>query len=169
MTRKMVSFNSILVRLKVDLDDHIEVMNQQFQFHTGSIKSNCPFKDGYECDRFNSILVRLKGCYRCTANRMWYGFNSILVRLKGLPDPPTTRPGPGFNSILVRLKVMRFIFLHRLQQSFNSILVRLKVVTSSLTRDCCLCFNSILVRLKGWTKRASRIHQKFVSIPYWFD
>ena len=61
----IVSFNSILVRLKALVEWVVVGGGTWFQFHTGSIKSLgdlVSFSVGEQC--FNSILVRLKAKIR---------------------------------------------------------------------------------------------------------
>ena len=98
-------FNSILVRLKATLNAPTALEYAEFQFHTGSIKSqlgSLVHPSTHAC--FNSILVRLKAMPVCRCSGHQVSFNSILVRLK----ENTLREGMvvlgRFNSILVRLK-----------------------------------------------------------------
>ena len=81
--RAYVRFNSILVRLKVDLYKKQKALKM--------------------C--FNSILVRLKAAGSVTPeNSVGVSFNSILVRLKAVENVPAVTAFICFNSILVRLK-----------------------------------------------------------------
>jgi hypothetical protein len=78
-----LSFNSILVRLKVRTDISWWYKTTQFQFHTGSIKSIACYKTLFSLSvGFNSILVRLKGYWKRWSWTPYISFNSILVRLK---------------------------------------------------------------------------------------
>ena len=54
-----------------------------FRFHTGSIKRLSLLPRVLPFFRFDSILVRLKGCVRCFQYVANSCFDSILVRLKG--------------------------------------------------------------------------------------
>ena len=78
-----MSFNSTLVRLKGGSRLLSKLEGNEFQFHTGSIKSRtsqCQSRIGNH--RFNSTLVRLKvGNVRKEHARV-VSFNSTLVRLK---------------------------------------------------------------------------------------
>ena len=60
----LISFNSILVRLKVSSFVLSETISTVFQFHTGSIKREQICKRDNKETSFNSILVRLKVSWR---------------------------------------------------------------------------------------------------------
>ena len=77
------SFNSIVVRLKVNLS----------AFNLSPLSS------------FNSIVVRLKAALMdALVGYFEYSFNSIVVRLKAKLPTEQARTYRGFNSIVVRLK-----------------------------------------------------------------
>ena len=125
-----LSFDSILVRLKVFCIEDAFCREQMFRFHTGSIK-RCPLHPSgpslWMC--FDSILVRLKVIRQDWHRAIYQCFDSILVRLKArrfnLPSNLTT---PLFRfhtgSIKSRCSISRVRWC---LPSFDSILVRLKV------------------------------------------
>ena len=108
IVRVLKSFDSILVRLKVELAEDYIVKTLEFRFHTGSIKSTEEFDAAsawqefrfhtgsikskalqislrHTITRFDSILVRLKVQDMTVLDRTLYAcFDSILVRLKAL-------------------------------------------------------------------------------------
>ena len=122
--------------------------------------------------RFNSMIVRLKGCSRRYEAYHLQSFNSMIVRLKEVVeelsveaiykrfqfyDSPIKRKVDGifskvvshsFNSMIVRLKgLVRDVFKGELS-CFNSMIVRLKDNSPSTTSKSYSCFNSMIVRLK---------------------
>ena len=85
--RQLVSFNSIVVRLKV-LDEHLdEAGGYVFQFHSGSIKS---IQSRGVCERgklFQFHSGSIKSPNHSHNPRGATRFNSIVVRLKGRVRP----------------------------------------------------------------------------------
>ena len=57
-----------------------------------------------QLQRFNSMIVRLKGLYRTASTPLSIGFNSMIVRLKEYSDTDADHGSNGFNSMIVRLK-----------------------------------------------------------------
>ena len=100
----MESFNSILVRLKVE-DNH---------------------RIGFGQQSFNSILVRLKDQCQCLYWETPVSFNSILVRLKAVVDDNMRVVLPGFQFHSGTIKRGRNLLPAKHTDCFNSILVRLK-------------------------------------------
>ena len=86
--KRLSRFDSILVRLKAQLNPTISFLHEPFLFHAGSIKSQPKGTQGPTRYRsFDSILVRLKA-KKVTFSGMTerFSFDSILVRLKDIPD-----------------------------------------------------------------------------------
>ena len=80
-----------------------------FQFHSGSIKSHeRNVARAIKFLGFNSIVVRLKVGMRAWCNWQHASFNSIVVRLKESGTYEGTPGQTSFNSIVVRLKDHRF-------------------------------------------------------------
>ena len=104
--KALKSFNSILVRLKVDLFIALPSSSACFNSILVRLKA-VPARHGdmLLLRRFNSILVRLKVWRGVISKVMSISFNSILVRLKGCVENRDCRYLASFNSILVRLKV----------------------------------------------------------------
>ena len=87
-SKKSISFNSIVVRLKETYSGTNSDTNNKFQFHSGTIKSKngSLASGGLIC--FNSIVVRLKDMMLTRTKKLRRSFNSIVVRLKvkGRPE-----------------------------------------------------------------------------------
>ena len=98
-------FNSTMVRLKVIYQQYKDFRQDIFQFHYGTIKSQCRGFYAPCWDNFNSTMVRLKAAdFSRTLTRRFY-FNSTMVRLKDGADGKQGIQGCDFNSTMVRLKV----------------------------------------------------------------
>ena len=80
---RKLCFNSILVRLKVDILNNVRVSIFCFNSILVRLKATCGERPArFIKTRFNSILVRLKVRIGQALARFYGGFNSILVRLK---------------------------------------------------------------------------------------
>ena len=133
---QVLSFNSKLVRLKVD----------------GGWRSRVS-RDG-----FNSKLVRLKVGHLCTGGVDFFQFQFQTGAIKSdNTDIHVIRQRDSFNSKLVRLKGLRVPRLSRVRACFNSKLVRLKVPFGLRNWRRWTRFNSKLVRLKGSTCDSSSV------------
>ena len=145
-------------------------VSSSFLFHTGSIKRMTHTGKSMPCERFYSILVRLKDCRLSWRSFPGIGFYSILVRLKGDTTAGSLQESvSGFYSILVRLKVRKRLESYDTIEGFYSILVRLKVCARWIQCTGYGCFYSILVRLKVCAEQNITTQEFLVSIPYWFD
>ena len=128
------SFNSTMVRLKVDPVTGDVRYLLMFQFHNGSIKRrSVRFCNGIR-KRFNSTMVRLKSTKQIDGAPCAIRFNSTMVRLKADGFREFRYFGIGFNSTMVRLKDMPPLRLQHQLQRFNSTMVRLKAIGISLRR-----------------------------------
>ena len=125
---EFLSFNSILVRLKVVVGTFKMLINKKFQFHFGAIKRQL--------------------ATGCIIMSFWFQFHSGAIK-RLVYCCRLTSSSSCFNSILVRLKVYKYEFLSEEHQRFNSILVRLKGCPLEITIKYSTSFNSILVRLKA--------------------
>ena len=67
-------------------------MNQEFQFHYGTIKSELKIVQHEENVNFNSTMVRLKVRYLLEENEAVPNFNSTMVRLKAAAGAGAERP-----------------------------------------------------------------------------
>ena len=148
-SRKMKSFDSILVRLKEHQYQTKSSDIVSFRFHTGSIKRKVSLISFPKLFwfRFHTGSIK-RNKFRSLWVQALCSFDSILVRLKVfcLKTPPGECL--SFDSILVRLKVRiscRFVG-YRVQFRFHT--------------------GSIKIRGSAIARRGSLIR---VSIPYWFD
>ena len=121
------SFDSILVRLKGFAYNPERIFQEQFRFHTGSIKSGTGTTTNFvpEGFRFHTGSIKSIFTYKDSAHRVC--FDSILVRLKAafektvMPLQDTFR----FHTGSIKRKIADNAVGNN--QSFDSILVRLKV------------------------------------------
>ena len=77
-------FNSTMVRLKGAAAVHAR-QSVVFQFHYGTIKSDCELRPYDDEHNFNSTMVRLKVSTVASLPSGMRNFNSTMVRLKGKP------------------------------------------------------------------------------------
>ena len=100
-------------------------------------------------DRFNSIVVRLKGEMACCFVLCNSCFNSIVVRLKVPSRPPSLIIFHRFQFHSGSIKRWKRSPHWRISATcFNSIVVRLKGCSARGKKSQTSCFNSIVVRLK---------------------
>ena len=184
LTSNYIDFNSIKVRLKLDLSHRHMFTSQIFQFHKGTIKTFMETKLTFEEEYFNSIKVRLK----LQASGHSAGLKSFQFHkgtIKTLLEVLSLVVFSHFNSIKVRLKLCMMskgekntLFqFHKgtiktgVLQGFHLVAVlfqfhkgTIKTFNTMLDPKLYSHFNSIKVRLKQELSLMCHF-QFFISIP----
>ena len=163
------SFNSNMVRLKVQQDTSLWEVDAKFQFQYGAIKSVQNFIHRYMCLLFQFQYGAIKSLRPILIRCILYLFQFQYGAIKS-SERSFEKSGAifCFNSNMVRLKAGKSMRMEFIQNRFNSNMVRLKEMTGLLQKNIYLSFNSNMVRLKGgWV--AQRRRYQDVSIPIWCD
>ena len=125
--RLYTSFNSMIVRLKVDLCLAEDVTLKKFQFYDSPIKSGIDLTETQTCTWFQFYDSPIK---RSTGKSPYFALRSFQFYdspIKSYPFAPYNPPFCiGFNSMIVRLKGRRDKNSKNRLTSFNSMIVRLK-------------------------------------------
>ncbi len=81
----LLNFNSTMVRLRAKRTN-IKRRLKKFQFHYGTIESNCSRASFLNIYHFNSTMVRLRAAALCSSCCRVAYFNSTMVRLRVLRE-----------------------------------------------------------------------------------
>ena len=165
------SFNSTMVRLKVEKDDNLGVKIFRFQFHNGSIKRRRARERSLRLlTSFNSTMVRLKGMQKwCDIHAdAMFQFHNGSIKSAEYPYKPRPRTSFQFHNGSIKSIIIPAScgISHRFQFHNGSIK---SDESSHHRRPTPLSFNSTMVRLKALYCFDEHDVSSRVSIPQWFD